>query len=378
MASDFGNVIQCHRDGRIEYVLHDAPPLALQSLNRTFSPSFAGLLGEGATTLHERELLRLERMFCHDVAASTVLHVSRSLGPHVLQVEYIWMTRVLPLVQGSVLKVVDTHDVFSSVSEKVQTFGVADVAIDRQEEAARLRRADLAIAIQDNEGRTLRRLAPSVPVVTAGVDFDVVSDDRAPIAGQILYVASNNARNRKGLDDFLRLAWPRIHRLAPHATLIVTGSVSDTFASREVPGVSVLGRVDDLTARYRDAAVVINPAVAGTGLKIKILEALCHFRPVVTWPAGVDGLDPSLTAMCRVARDWYHFSEQVASVLTGARGTPFTSNARAVIANRVDPARVYRALDAKFSAFFDRHRGRTTAARFRGRSNAATVDHAAD
>ena len=142
---------------------------------------------------------------------------------------------------------------------------------------------------------------------------------RADRSGGDLYVASNNARNRKGLDDFLRLAWPRIHRLAPHAELWVVGSVSDVVGDREVAGVKVLGRVDDLRARYEGASLVINPAVAGTGLKIKILEALCHFRPVVTWPAGVDGLPADVAALCMVARDWYEFSEQVVAVMTGAR-----------------------------------------------------------
>ncbi len=377
MASDVGNAIQCHRDGRIEYVLHDAP-LALQSLNHSYAPSLAALLAEGAATPQQRELLSLERAFCHDVVASTVLHVSRALGPHVLQVEYIWMTRVLPLVHGRVLKVVDTHDVLSNVSDKVQTFGVSDVAITPDEEAERLRRADLAIAIQDEERRALRRIAPSLPVVTAGVDFDVVDVDRTPVPGQVFYVASNNARNRKGLDDFLRLAWPRIRRLMPHARLLVAGGVCEALAGTEVPGATFLGRVDDLTAQYQNAALVINPAVAGTGLKIKILEAMCHFRPVVTWPAGIDGLDSKLASLCRVAGDWYDFSEQVASALTAAPGRPFTDAAHAVIARQVDPKRVYRALDSAFDAFFDRHRLRDAAGQFRRRSTPATVDHAAD
>jgi hypothetical protein len=294
-------------------------------------------------------------LFCHDTVASTVLHVERALGPHVLQVEYIWMTRLLPLVRGNILKVIDTHDVFSSIQQKVTLFGVRDVVIEPHQEAERLRRADLAIAIQDDERAELTRLAPSVPVITAGVDFDVVGDGRAPTAGQILYVASNNARNRKGLDDFLSLAWPRIHRLVPQAELMVLGTVADTIATRSAPGVRAMGPVDDLTVRYEDAALVINPAVAGTGLKIKILEALCHFRPVVTWPTGVEGLDPKLAALCLVARDWYEFSEHVISVLTRPHSRGFTTEDRALIAELVAPEHVYASLDSVFRAFFEQH-----------------------
>jgi Methyltransferase domain/Glycosyl transferases group 1 len=354
-AAEFGNVIQCHRDGRVEHVLRDLPDV-LASLNGMFTSSFADLLGEDVGgSPRERDLLKIERTFCHDAVISTVLHLERSLGPHVLQVEYIWMTRLLPLVRGNVLKVIDTHDVFSSIQQKVMPFGIRDVVIEPHEEAERLRRADLAIAIQDDERAELKRLAPSVQVVTAGVDFDVVSDRRAPTEGQILYVASNNARNRKGLDDFLCLAWPRIHHLVPRAELLVLGTVADTIATREAPGVRAMGPVEDLNARYQDTALVIDPAVAGTGLKIKILEALCHFRPIVTWPAGVEGLDPKLAALCLVARDWYEFSEQVISVLTRPPGAWFTAEDRAVIAEFVAPEHVYASLDAAFRAFFEQH-----------------------
>jgi hypothetical protein len=356
IAATFGNAIQIHRDGRLEYILRDMPDV-LASLDGTFTPSFADLLEEGGASAQERELLTLERTFCHDAVVSTVLHLQRSLGPHILQVEYIWMTRLLPLVRGGdVLKVVDTHDVFSSIAQKVRMFGVRDVAIEPHQEAERLRRADLAIAIQDDEREELVRLAPSMPVITAGVDFDMAKDEPAPSAGQLLFVASNNARNRKGLEDFLRLAWPRIRQHVPRAELVVVGSVVRALDGREVSGVTAMGPVDDLTARYRDAALVINPVVAGTGLKIKILEALCHLRPVVTWPAGIDGVDPKLATFCLLARDWYEFSTHVISGLTRPDGEGLTAADRAVISELVSPEHVYASLDTTCRAFFESQR----------------------
>jgi Methyltransferase domain/Glycosyl transferases group 1 len=354
IAREFGNAVQCHRDGRVEYVLEDVPG-ALASLDRTFTPSLATLLVEPPDAdgdARARRVVQLERLFCHDVVASTALHLSRALGPHILQVEYIWMTRLLPLTGGDVLKVVDTHDVLSSIPDKVTAFGMPDVTIEPHEEAVRLARADVAIAIQDDERAELQRLVPSLPIITAGVDFDVAADPGTSAAGRILYVASNNPRNRRGLEDFLSLAWPRIHRSVPEAVLLVAGSVADTLGALEVAGVEVLGRIDDLAEQYRRASLVINPAVAGTGLKVKILEALCHFRPVVTWPAGIDGLDPSLSAYCLIARDWYEFSGHVIAALAGTACRPFQEEDRAIVAAQMAPERVYAAIDATFDAFF--------------------------
>ena len=355
IAAEFGNAVQCHRDGRVEYILPDVPQ-ALASMDRCLTRSISDLLWEPREpeSPRQRQLLQMERTFCHDVVASTVLQLGQTLGPHVLQVEYIWMTRVLPLVPGNVLKVVDTIDVFSNIQEKVSAFGLDDVVIQCDEEAERLRRADLVVAIQDEERSALERLALSVPVVTAGVDFDVVRDGGAPDAHRILYVASNNPRNRKGLDDFLRLAWPLVRSQVPQAELVVAGSLSDSIAAREAPGVSAIGPVDDVAPHYRQAALVINPAVAGTGLKIKTLEALCHARPVVTWPNGVEGLDPSLAELCLVARDWYEFSEHLVHALAASGSCPIGHGARKVIARHVSPKSVYASLDDAFRAFFER------------------------
>jgi hypothetical protein len=357
-ASRFGNVIQIHRDGRIEGDLRDVPTV-LDMIHGTVIGPYAELLGEQAgTTPREGELLRIERTFCHDAVIATVIHLHRSLGPHVLQVEYIWMTRLLPLVRGDVLKVVDTIDVFSSIDQKVRPFGLRDVSIAPDQEAERLSRADLVLAIQNDERTALRQLVPSIPVLTVGVDFDVVADRQGPKDGQLLMVASNNARNCKGVKDFFRLAWPRIHRRLPHAEIVVVGTVATAVADIELPGVTILGPVDDLATRYRDAALVINPVVAGTGLKIKTLEALCHLRPVVTWPVGVEGLDPQLAALCWIANDWDEFAEQVIAALE-APSTAIAEH-RGLIGRLLGARHVYAELESAYQAFFSGPHSRTT------------------
>src|SRR5262249_2114295 len=159
----------------------------------------------------------------------------------------IWMTRALPLMSGKgrALKVVDTHDVFSTREKKVVHFGVDGWHVSPKEEARRLRRADLILAIQDEEREELQKLVPDMPVIAAGVDFDVADATSTPSGRRILYVASDNPMNRKGVEDFLRFAWPKIVREVPDAELLVAGKIGQTI-TRSIPGVVLLGAVDDL------------------------------------------------------------------------------------------------------------------------------------
>jgi hypothetical protein len=357
LADEFSNAVLCDRDGRLEYVLRDVPD-NLSSLARQPARPVAALLGEDfVADEFERKLLHIDRTFCHDAVVTAVLHLQSVLGRHVFIAEYIWMSRIMPLVSRDVLKVVDTIDVFSTKRQKVLQFGVDDVDITPREEVRRLQDVDLVLAIQDDECRELQRLLPGKPVLTVGVDFDVV-DDAGTLSGRsILYVASDNPLNEKGLRDFLRFAWPHVRRAVPDAELLLAGRVSHT-AARDVAGVVRLGHVADLAPLYARARLVINPAVAGTGLKIKTLEALTHLRPIVTWPNGAEGLHPELASLCVIVSDWYEFAHQVMNLLAAEPPRLFSGTERDAVVRLTSPTVAYGALRDALTEFLTPHERR--------------------
>ena len=205
LADEFGNAVVCQTDGRLDYVLRDIPDV-LASLDGKFSERWATPLGEDLlTTERERNLLRIERSFCTDALIETVMRLQTVLGPYVLLAEYIWMSRLLPLVDSRALKIIDTIDVFSTRADKVDRYGVEDLTIGLGDERVRLERADVVIAIQENERAVLESLAPALPIITSGVDFDVVADAGVPTGATVLCVASDNPMNRRGLQDFIEL-----------------------------------------------------------------------------------------------------------------------------------------------------------------------------
>jgi hypothetical protein len=214
-AAAFSNLIICRHDGTLLHHLSHDRALLLDQLDGRRPRSFGAALGEAdirdAQTERTTDILRT---FCPDILVELLLHLEQHFDPQVLLAEYVFMTRAFPLLGPKLRKVIDTIDVFSSKGRKVEQYGIdEDFTLAEHEEAALLTRADLLIAIQPDEATDLRRLAPAAPVISVGVDFDL-SDPAGPAASApvILLVASDNNMNIRGLEDFLRFAWPLVRR----------------------------------------------------------------------------------------------------------------------------------------------------------------------
>ena len=82
------------------------------------------------------------------------------------------------------------------------------------------------------------------------------------------------------------------------------------------------------------------------------MEAVCHLRPIVVWPSGVESVGAEVRALCRVATDWYSFARHVIDLCNKEDG------AEALISKRNEilqvfsslPDTVYRGLGTAFSA----------------------------
>ena len=235
--------------------------------------------------------------------------------------EYALLSKCLDDVPPSAMKVIDTVEVFFRNPDRFQTEGLrAPVVCTPASEKRALGRADLLVAIQKNDAHALRELFPGKHVITVPhASHQDIPRRGEPAAGTILYVGSSNAFNVHGLRGFLNHAWPEILKRVPEATLRIVGSVPRVDGPDDARILHV-GRVTDpqLALEYQTANVVINPQVAGTGLKIKCVEALSAGCPLVTNAAGADGLEEGAGSAFLLARDWDEFARYVIRLLEEA------------------------------------------------------------
>jgi glycosyltransferase involved in cell wall biosynthesis len=89
--------------------------------------------------------------------------------------------------------------------------------------------------------------------------------------------------------------WPRIQKLVPGAELRVAGRGSDRLG--------LMGEVPSAIDFFQQLAVLVFPLRRGSGMKVKVLEAMASGVPVVTTPAGAEGIDASDGVVVRTEPD---------------------------------------------------------------------------
>jgi succinoglycan biosynthesis protein ExoO len=212
------------------------------------------------------------------------------------------------------------HDLFCSRTDQFASASASDsvASIDEATELALLGAADVIVAIQENEARFVAERLPQRRVIVAPMATDTVDDAQPGDGRTVLFVGSSTAPNVVGLRWFLDSVWPQLKRDRPDCELLVAGRVQQAFHEART-GVHFLGMVDDLEPLYRRAAVVISPLIVGSGLKIKLIEALGRGKAVVATSVTVDGVADQVRSAVTIADDATDFGAAVSRLLSDDR-----------------------------------------------------------
>lgn len=165
------------------------------------------------------------------------------------------------------------------------------------------------------------RLASACTILPNGYDGgEVVVRRRGAVPVIACVGGSDYPPNDEAACFAAREVLPLVREELPTAELWVVGRVTPGSAMSKLvglPGVRVLGRVENVSAVLADVDVVLVTVRYGGGTRIKILEAWANERPVVSTAMGAEGLEltdgvhalladdaPGLAAACvRVLED---------------------------------------------------------------------------
>jgi glycosyltransferase involved in cell wall biosynthesis len=111
-----------------------------------------------------------------------------------------------------------------------------------------------------------------------------------PVVG--LIGAFNWAPSYSAAERLLTRLWPEIKRRVPNARLQIVGrSAKDALASfTHLPDLEIHQDVPDTFPYFTNMDVMLYAPVAGSGMKVKVMEAFALGTLVVTTPEGVEGI----------------------------------------------------------------------------------------
>lgn len=119
--------------------------------------------------------------------------------------------------------------------------------------------------------------------------------------------------NQDALHWFCTDILPIIRKKMPNFKLYVTGKWKEKKRlpiTRKNPEIEFVGYIDDLTT-FLNGKISIVPLRIGSGLRVKILEAIDCMSPFITTSKGVEGLDFKHQKECLIADDAVSFAENL-------------------------------------------------------------------
>lgn len=197
----------------------------------------------------------------------------------------------------------------------------------RDHELAACRRADQVLVVSGEDREGLEQLAPDlagkISVVPIGVDTDYFApegDGWQPGSRTLLSIGTMFwPPNVDSMLYFCGEILPKIKASVPDVHVNIVGArptpVVRALGEHDPATVTVTGSVPDVRPYGKDCGAFIVPLRAGSGMRVKILNALAMGLPVVSTSVGAEGIDVTNNENILIADGPDEFAGAVTRVL---------------------------------------------------------------
>ena len=223
----------------------------------------------------------------------------------VVHVESIFLTPYVPLIRKySQAKVIlrahnVEHQIWARVAQstrnpfKRQYLKHLSLTL-RAYELEHINDYDGVVCITRNDADYFRANGSRRPIVD--IAFGMEAEDMTGVEVEpdsLFHIGSMDwLPNRESIEWLLDEVWPVVHREAPTAKLYLAGrKMPDSLLMADIEGVKVVGEVDDAMRFIGSKQINIVPLRSGSGIRVKIIEAMSVGKTVITTTVGAQGID---------------------------------------------------------------------------------------
>lgn len=178
----------------------------------------------------------------------------------------------------------------------------------------------LSISLEDD--RFFRSEIPQAEVYyfPAGMDIEPLEAPVTIAPQRFCHIGSMEwMPNVEGVGWFLENVWPAILEQVPGATFHIAGKGLDPTDKRFLAsGLVNHGEVSNSRAFMRENGIVVVPLMAGSGIRMKTLEAMSLGLPVISTTVGAAGLNVVPNEHIRIADTAKQWMEAAVELLVNA------------------------------------------------------------
>lgn len=161
-------------------------------------------------------------------------------------------------------------------------------------EAKMLSEFDAVVSITEEDRETFRKLGCNKPMMVYEAGIAVpqqLTDIRTEFRNKLYHLGSMEWEpNREGLEWFILQCWPAIHQKNPDTSLHIAGKGLKAPFIQSTEAYVNHGEVYSAQDFITEMGICIVPIRSGSGIRIKILEAIMAGKVVISTATGVQGL----------------------------------------------------------------------------------------
>jgi glycosyltransferase involved in cell wall biosynthesis len=181
----------------------------------------------------------------------------------------------------------------------------------RYEELALLSKADAVWTISEADETVLANQIKTL-ITTIPISINTPSHEVDYTVNQCFHIGSMNWKPNKDAVDYLINELWRKHTNLPK--LVIGGSFLTANSFPDLPEQCLLeGEVDDALAFMAKSGILVSPIQSGSGVRVKLLEALSLGVPIITTAVGASGIDVA-TAGIIIAETAEEFTQAIIEI----------------------------------------------------------------
>lgn len=223
---------------------------------------------------------------------------------------YIYYSKLLDFLPSNTVKVYSVNDFISIQEMQHGNYKFGEV-ID--EEINAIKKFDKVMFISNDEMMFFLNFIDIIKTSWLPPYTKIKKLDNMKKDIDIFFIGSDNIHNINGINWFLENVYPFIKN--KNYKIVIAGKICSKLKHSKCKDILFLDYIEDLDLLYSRVKVVISPLRSGTGIKIKIIEAMSYDIPVVCTSKSLVGFIEKTNNGCVVADSPEFFSFAIENIL---------------------------------------------------------------